>query len=173
MDPELVPAVVVATRDGTLISQNAPARRLMGEGSGKLCWLVVGGLQDAEGLPCQRGCVSRLIAEGLNQTQHADIKLAGRRHHLTCIPVEDVAVCMLRAEGEQQPKKWELLTAREQEVLELLAAGETTSSAAERLNIGESTVRTHVEKMRDKLGVGTRAALVALGFRLGYLGNLG
>ncbi len=170
MAPEPVPAVVVASKDGTLISQNAPARRLMGGGSGKLCWQVVGGLQNTEGLPCQRGCVGRLIAEGLNQTQHADIKLAGRRHHLTCIPVDDVAVCMLRAEGEQQPKKWEILTAREQEVLELLAAGETTSSVAEKLSIGESTVRTHVEKMRDKLGVGTRAALVALGFRLGYLG---
>jgi DNA-binding CsgD family transcriptional regulator len=55
----------------------------------------------------------------------------------------------------------------------LLAAGEITSSMAERLEIRESTVRTHVEKMRDKFGVSTRAALVALGFRLGYLDNVG
>jgi DNA-binding CsgD family transcriptional regulator len=169
MEPELVPAVVVASEDGKLVSQNAPARRLMGEGWGKPCWQVVGGLENAEDLPCQKGCVGRLIAEGMNRAQHTDIKLDGRRHHLTCIPLDDVAVCMLRAGGEKQPKKWEALTAREQEVLELLAAGETTSSIADRLNIGESTVRTHVEKMRSKLGVSTRAGLVALGFRLSYL----
>ncbi|HJO25397.1 MAG: helix-turn-helix transcriptional regulator [Myxococcota bacterium] len=173
MDLETVPAVVVATRDGTVVSQNTPARRLMGEGTGKPCWEVVGGLGNAEALPCGQGCVNWVITRGPNQTQHTDIKLAGRRHHLTCIPVDELAVCTLRAEGEQQPKKWEVLTAREQEILELLAAGEITSSMAERLEIRESTVRTHVEKMRDKFGVSTRAALVALGFRLGYLDNVG
>ncbi len=169
MDPKPIPAVVVANRDGTLISQNAPALRLMGQGVGKPCWKTVGGLQNAEGLPCEQGCVGRLIAKGLNQTQHTDLELGGRRHHLTCIPLDEIVVCMLRPDGEQQPEKWQILTAREQEVLQLLSAGETTSSIAETLNIGESTVRTHVEKMRDKLGVSTRAGLVAIGFRLSYL----
>lgn len=54
-------------------------------------------------------------------------------------------------------------------MLQLLAEGETTGSVAARLELGESTVRTHVEHMRTKLGASTRAALVALGFRLGYL----
>jgi DNA-binding CsgD family transcriptional regulator len=51
----------------------------------------------------------------------------------------------------------------------LIAAGETSASAADVLGLSESTVRTHVEKMLTKLDVSNRAALVARGFRLGYL----
>ena len=164
-----VPPVVVAKKDGTLVVQNAPARRLMGEGRGKLCWEVVGGLEGAEGFPCQVGCVGRLLTEGLEHTQRADLRLAGRDHRLTCIPMDDVAVCVLNRGAEHDPAQSQALTAREREVLTLLAAGNETPAVAEKLNVSESTVRTHVEKMRAKMGVSTRAALVALGFRLGYL----
>ncbi len=58
---------------------------------------------------------------------------------------------------------------RVRELLRLLADGETSPSMARSLGVGESTVRTHVERMRDKWGVNTRAGLVALGFRLGFL----
>jgi DNA-binding CsgD family transcriptional regulator len=71
--------------------------------------------------------------------------------------------------GGESPKIWQSLSRREHEVLRLLAEGENTSSVAARLHIRESTVRTHVEKMRTKLGVSTRAGVVAEAFRLGYL----
>ena len=164
-----IPAVVVARRDGTLVAQNAPARRLMGPGAGKLCWDVVGGLEGAEGLPCQQNCVGRLLSEGLERTQRADLRLAGREHCLTCVPMDDVAVCVLNCGAERDPDQWQLLTTREQDVLSLLADGDETPAVAKKLNVSESTVRTHVEKMRAKLGVRTRAALVAVGFRFGYL----
>ncbi len=163
------PAVVVARKDGTLIAQNAPARRLMGAGTGKPCWNVVGGLAEAEGLPCQQHCVGRLLSEGLDRTQRAELKLAGRTYCLTCVPLDDAVVCVLNCGAEEDPDKWQRLTAREQDVLSLLAAGDETPAVAKKLEVSESTVRTHVEKMRAKLGVRTRAALVALGFRFGYL----
>ncbi len=50
--PAEFPARVIAREDGTVWAQNAPARRLMGEGLGKPCWDVVGGISGAEGLPC-------------------------------------------------------------------------------------------------------------------------
>ena len=78
-------------------------------------------------------------------------------------------MCTLSHATGQRPEKFEELTAREREVLALLAEGETTSSAAQQLGIRESTLRTHVEKMRFKFGVNTRAALVALGFQRGFL----
>ncbi len=164
-----VPAVVVARRDGTLLMQNAPARRLMGEGKGELCWEVFGRLEGSEGLPCATGCVGRLLADGLERTQRTEIQIEGRRHRLTCVPVAEVAVCVLNCGTEYGPEKWQLLTPREQEVLALLAIGDETPAVAEKLNVSASTVRTHVEKMRTKFGVKTRAALVAQGFRLGYL----
>ena len=163
------PAVVVARKDGTLVTQNSSARRMMGPGTGKLCWNVVGGLEKAEGLPCQPDCVARLLAQGLERAQRADLKLAGRAHRLTCVPVDDTVVCVLNHGAEHEPNEFQRLTAREQDVLLLLADGNETPAVAKNLGVSESTVRTHVEKMRAKLGVRTRAALVALGFRFGYL----
>jgi DNA-binding CsgD family transcriptional regulator len=88
---------------------------------------------------------------------------------LACVPVEGTVVCALTRDPDDSPGRWQALTPRERTVLELLAAGETTASAATCLGISEATVRTHVENMRAKLGVNTRAAIVANGFRLGYL----
>ena len=164
-----VPAVIIAGRDGTVVSQNGSARRMMGERLGSFCWNVVGALEQAEGLPCRPGCVGRLLCRGFDRTRRTDVRLAGRRHHLTCIPVDDIVVCLLNRNSEQDPAVWQLLTSREREVLSLLAAGLETAAVAMELEVRESTVRSHVENMRTKLGVGTRAALVAAGFRLGYL----
>jgi DNA-binding CsgD family transcriptional regulator len=83
--------------------------------------------------------------------------------------VDGKVVCSLSRGTGEAPEFWQTMTARQQEVLKLLAEGETTQTAAEILGVRESTVRSHVEKMRTKLGVNTRAALVANGFRFGYL----
>jgi len=161
--------VIVAGGDGSIIAQNKPARRMLGSGTGKYCWDVMGKLADAEMLPCREGCVAKLLAVGMDCSQHTQFKLGGQRHHLSCIPVNGVVVCVLSPMGSESPKAWQSLSPREQEILLLLADGETTSSVADRLGVGESTVRTHIERMRNKLNANTRAAVVAEGFRLGYL----
>ncbi len=163
------PAVVIAKVDGTVIAQNAPARGMMGPGTGRLCWDVVPSLDEAEGLPCRRGCVRELLSSGLEQSQEAQISVKGRGRALTGVPLGDNVVGMLSCASGQAPESWELLTKRERNVLQLLADGETTASAARKLEISGATVRTHVEHMRTKLGAKTRAALVALGYRFGFL----
>ncbi len=55
------------------------------------------------------------------------------------------------------------------DVLGLVAAGKTTAGIAAGLEMSAATVRTHVEHIRTKLGVATRAAMVAEAFRLGML----
>ncbi len=62
-----------------------------------------------------------------------------------------------RAEGDT-------LTAREHEVLSLLAAGLSNREIASRLSISERTARTHVSSILDKLGLRSRtqAALYAI-----------
>ena len=52
-------------------------------------------------------------------------------------------------------------SAREWEVLQLLAEGLNTSQIAERVGISDVTVRRHVSAVVDKLGVADRAAAVA------------
>jgi DNA-binding NarL/FixJ family response regulator len=61
------------------------------------------------------------------------------------------------------------LTAREQEVLTLLAEGLAPDEIAGRLYISARTVGTHVEHVFRKLGVRTRAQAVAVAFREGLV----
>jgi DNA-binding CsgD family transcriptional regulator len=60
------------------------------------------------------------------------------------------------AAGEVDP-----LTRREVEVLNWLALGLMDREIAENLSISERTVQKHVENIRAKLGVRSRAAAVA------------
>jgi DNA-binding NarL/FixJ family response regulator len=55
------------------------------------------------------------------------------------------------------------VSSREQEVLELVAAGLTDAEIARRLFIAESTVKTHMKRLLMKLGAKNRAHAVARG----------
>jgi DNA-binding CsgD family transcriptional regulator len=59
----------------------------------------------------------------------------------------------------RQPSK--ALTARELEVMRLVADGSTNRQVARRLVVSDATVRTHLEHVFEKLGVHTRTAAVA------------
>ena len=59
----------------------------------------------------------------------------------------------------------EPLTSRESEVLHLLTTGATTDVIGERLEIGRTTVRTHVQHLLRKLGVHSRLEAVTLAAR--------
>jgi len=45
------------------------------------------------------------------------------------------------------------LSRREMQVLRCLSGGQAVRATAEQLNISESTIRTHLERIRDKLGL--------------------
>jgi DNA-binding NarL/FixJ family response regulator len=59
-----------------------------------------------------------------------------------------------------QAKAREGLTARELEVLELMAAQHSNAQIAEKLFVSENTVKTHVSNILAKLGCNDRAAAV-------------
>jgi DNA-binding NarL/FixJ family response regulator len=61
------------------------------------------------------------------------------------------------------------LTPREQEILRLVADGLGTSDIAGRLYLGESTVKTHLNRIFRKLGVSNRTQALAAAMRLGLL----
>lgn len=62
------------------------------------------------------------------------------------------------------------LTAREQEVLGLLAEGRTQKQIAEELVISPKTVGAHIERILGKLDVHSRAEAVAMAYRLDLVG---
>jgi two-component system nitrate/nitrite response regulator NarL len=62
-----------------------------------------------------------------------------------------------------------VLSAREREVLRLMAQGRSTPSIAKELYLAPSTVKTHIQRMYEKLEVTERAAAVAEAMRRGLL----
>jgi two-component system nitrate/nitrite response regulator NarL len=59
------------------------------------------------------------------------------------------------------------LTARETEILQALAAGDSTPAIAERLGISPLTVQSHVKSILSKLGVHSKIEAVTLAWRHG------
>ncbi|KQV28895.1 LuxR family transcriptional regulator [Rhizobium sp. Root1203] len=62
-----------------------------------------------------------------------------------------------RQRGDQDPLP---ITAREREILALLAAGRSNRDIAQSLRISEATAETHRKKIKKKLGIATTAGLV-------------
>jgi two-component system, NarL family, nitrate/nitrite response regulator NarL len=62
-----------------------------------------------------------------------------------------------------------VLSAREREVLNLIARGQSIPSIAGELYVAPSTVKTHVQRLYEKLGVSDRASAVAEAMRQGLL----
>jgi DNA-binding NarL/FixJ family response regulator len=57
------------------------------------------------------------------------------------------------------------LTARQREILQMLADGMQTEAVAKRLGLSTETVRTHTKRILAKLGAETRTQAVAIGIR--------
>ena len=58
-----------------------------------------------------------------------------------------------------------ILTDREREILNMIAAGKSLPDIAKELYLGVTTVKTHVQHLYEKLGVSDRAAAVAEAMR--------
>ena len=53
------------------------------------------------------------------------------------------------------------LSARETEIMTLIAAGHSNGEIAAKLTVAEKTVKNHVNRIYAKLGVGSRRAAIA------------
>lgn len=84
----------------------------------------------------------------------------------------DAVNAVLEATGHRGRKRrsWPSgLTAREVEVLALIARGQSSREAARRLHLSEKTVRNHVEHIYAKIGSSTRAEASLFAMRHGLL----
>lgn len=148
-----IPVLVID--EGKVSAANAAATRLLGECTGMACHEAVRG-RDLRGAVCMAGCAVRRPGAGPKDTGR--VRVRGHWWRLVCDRVGNhTIVQMLQAVddvGEQ-------LTPREREILDWIAKGCTTRDVARKLGIQPSTVRTHVERLLDKLGARTRAEAIA------------
>jgi len=80
-----------------------------------------------------------------------------------------VADFLGRTRSQQDEVSLDRLTAREQEVLELLAEGKSNEDIAEKLSISKHTVARHRENLMRKLEMHSRSELVKYAIRKGLI----
>lgn len=93
---------------------------------------------------------------------------------LSCAKGHDVVAPSLAAGlvGEIQRRNESsapALSAREREVLGYIAGGQTIPAMAKEMFLAPSTVKTHVQRLYEKLGVSDRGSVVAEAMRRGLL----
>ena len=112
-----------------------------------------------DGSIVQRRSITLLDGRTIDVDYYATANVLPGRHLAVCIPdIPD--------DGSHEAAE---LTPREREVVELLAAGLSGASIAERLIISRETVRTHIRNAMEKRGARTRAHLIAIAVRNGLI----
>jgi len=111
----------------------------------------------------EAGATGYLLKDTPREELFAAIRAAARGETVLAPAVAARLVGHVRAPAE------ETLTAREVEVLALVARGCTNAEAARRLYISEATVKTHLLHIFGKLGVDDRTAAVTRALERGLL----
>ncbi|MDP2311572.1 MAG: helix-turn-helix transcriptional regulator [Pseudomonadota bacterium] len=157
--------ILLAGPDGQVQHANPAATALLGAAPCITCDELVRAEDPQGGRVCKTGCPNGFAPD--EQRDHGLVKIRGRGWRLICSAVSDSLVVTLLPAAA--PVATPRLSAREKEVLQLVAGGLTGHRIARRLGITPATVRTHVEHIRDKLGVRSRSQAVARALALGQI----
>jgi DNA-binding NarL/FixJ family response regulator len=68
---------------------------------------------------------------------------------------------LLGTGSSPEPARAASLSAREAQIMSLIAAGHSNGQIAEQLTLAEKTVKNHVNRIYAKLGVGSRPAAIS------------
>ena len=110
----------------------------------------------------------------MKDSSSADLVLAVREvaagHRYLSPPLSDRAIEVYQEKAKAATlDKYETLTTREREVLQLTAEGHTNSEIATRLGISSRTAETHRSNLMHKLSLHTQADLIRYALRRGII----
>ncbi|MEZ5076831.1 MAG: response regulator transcription factor [Solirubrobacterales bacterium] len=106
----------------------------------------------AAGLPELRAALDRLLSGEGGAGDGAAPQIVKQLHSLVAARMDEA-----------------IPTPRQEAVLELAAQGLTNSEIGDRLFISESTVRFHVQKLKEKFSARTKTELIAKAIRTGFI----
>jgi DNA-binding CsgD family transcriptional regulator len=172
-------AVVGVDADLRVVSWNPAAEELTGvtadDAIGQPCWLVLRGQSPRGALLCHRDCsVTRYAREGYGFPRQnmtiatssgprsvavSTVILRDRPEPLLFHVLQDGVAEKPPGPASQEPPA--RLTARQLEVLRLLAEGVTARGIAGRLGLAETTVRNHIRAVLAGLGAHSQLEAVA------------
>jgi len=107
----------------------------------------------------------------LKDTEAHELRRAIKAAAAGQVQLSPQAAARLMREVRTPEKSHESLTEREGDVLRLLAQGKSNKEIAQQLNIGEQTVKTHVSRVLDKLGVPSRTQAALYAIRIGLVSS--
>ena len=181
-DALVVPAALYDA-EGFCVRINAPAERASGLSNAEMVGRYVNDLVAPE----SRAIVEDQFRRAAELGEPTDFETAfddagghrrfARAQHL---PLRDgdriIGVLILAFEGHRPPgdeliglQPLPVLTARQQQILELIASGHSTSEIARELTLSTETVRNHLRNLFRGLRVHTRVEAIATAQRLGLL----
>jgi DNA-binding NarL/FixJ family response regulator len=119
----------------------------------------------------QAGAVGYLLKDaGLAELELAVRAVARGETYLSPAVSKHVIAEYLQRTAGTHPRT-SSLTPRQQEILRLIAEGETTKSIARRLGISVKTVETHRSQVMTRLDIRDVAGLVRYAIRIGLIGS--
>ena len=132
--------------------------------------LILSTFDDSAGIlaALRAGARGYLLKDAPPEDLHRAI-LACRRGETVLHPGIAGKVARLREDEPAAPQPPAALSAREIEVLALLARGLANKEIAAELGLGESTIKTHLQNLFRKLDAADRVQAVTAGMRRGYL----
>ena len=155
---------IEATR--RIVAQSGPAVRVL--------MLTTFGHDDYVYESLRAGASGFLLKDAPPEELLAAIRIVARGDALLAPAVTRAVVEAFVRSSPQRPelsRALQALTAREREVLELLARGHSNAEIAQALVVSEATVKTHVGHVLTKLGARDRVQAVIFAYESGVVGR--
>lgn len=164
---DLVLVTLLIGSDGRITAQNAQADKLLGLGHGRPCHEVVGLSATNGHAACSPDCARLQLRD--DAAAHIERGwLAGQPARMQCSRAGDYVVCTIEL-LPLAPEEVEPLTPRQRQLLLLAAEGHTDEAMTQICGVSAETVRSHLQKAREKLRARSRTEAVARALVMGML----